>query len=70
MLLRIHVFSPFACGKEKGSMNPLFCQIRKFLWDICKFEHKKRDLRLVNPWIFDGRGLKNKTNKISVMRDF
>ena len=36
MLLRIHVFSPFACGKEKGSMNPLFCQIRKFLWDICR----------------------------------
>ena len=35
MLLRIYVFSPFACGKEKGSMNPLFCQIRKFLWDIC-----------------------------------
>ena len=28
-------FSPFDCRREKGSMSPLFCQIRKFLWDIC-----------------------------------
>ena len=33
----IHVFFLSSCRKAKGSMNPLFCQIRKFLWDIGDF---------------------------------
>ena len=47
MLLRIHVVSPFDCGKEKGSMSPLFCQIREILWDICEKISKKAEKNIL-----------------------